>query len=191
MKKLILASASPVRKQLLKTTGVSFSVDISNYYEDMDLNLEPRELAKYLSAGKARAVASRHKNAVILAADSFGIIDGKLLGKPHSRRAAQEMLRLLSGKPHIFITGFTILDTDSNKEYSDTTEAKVYFRHLGAEEINNYIDRENVLDKAGAYYLQGLGVALVDKLEGDYGSVVGLPLSKIVPKLREFGVKVL
>ena len=191
MKQLVLASSSPARKALLDQIGISFIVDPSSYEEDMSLNMTPEELAKHLSQGKAKDVAGRHKNSVILAADSFAVFNSELLGKPHTIENAKKMLETLSNQCHSFITGFTILDTDIAKQHSDVVETKVYFRNLTAEEINGYLDKENVLNNAGAYIIQRLGAALVERIDGDYSNVMGLPLPALTVALKEFGVEIL
>jgi septum formation protein len=191
MKQLILASASPARKEILEKVRIPFIVEVSSYEEDMGLDLPPPELAMHLSQGKARDVAKNHKNAVILGADSFAVFKDQLLGKPHTKERAKEMLRLLSGECHSFITGFTIIDTDSGKEVSDFTETKVYFNELSEKEIENYLTRENVLEKAAAYIIQGIGGVLVAKIEGDYSNVMGLPISAVAQKLKFFGIEII
>ena len=191
MKKLVLASASPSRKQILETLGVDFEICPSSYEEDMSLPLKPQELAIHLSQGKAREVANKYKNAVIVAADSFAVYQNKLLGKPHTARKAREMLMMLSGQVHSFITGFTIIDTESKQEISEAIESKVYFRKLTKEEIDNYIAKENVLEKAGAYSIQGLGMLLIDKVDGDYSNIRGLPVVVIAHHLKKFGIQLL
>ncbi len=191
MKRLVLASGSPARKKILEQIGFPFVVDVSNYEEDMSLNMEPEELAKHLSQGKAKEVAPRHKNAVILAADSFAVFNGSLLGKPHTIENARKMLSMLSGQRHSFITGFTILDTDTDKKYTDAIETKVYFRELTPKDIDGYLQKENVLNNAGAYIIQQLGSVLVEKVDGDYSNVMGLPLPAITTALKDFGVNIL
>ncbi|HLC91603.1 MAG TPA: nucleoside triphosphate pyrophosphatase [Candidatus Saccharimonadales bacterium] len=191
MKKLVLASVSPSRKQILETLGVDFEICPSSYEEDMSLPLKPQELAIHLSQGKAREVANKYKNAVIVAADSFAVYQNKLLGKPHTARKAREMLMMLSGQVHSFITGFTIIDTESKQEISEAIESKVYFRKLTKEEIDNYIAKENVLEKAGAYSIQGLGMLLIDKVDGDYSNIRGLPVVVIAHHLKKFGIQLL
>lgn len=191
MKQLILASASAARKEILERAGVDFTVQASKYEEDMSLDMQPKELAIHLSRGKARDVALEYKNALILGADSFAALDGRLLGKPANPEEARQMLQSLSGRCHIFITGFTIIDTGINKEYSEAVETKVYFRKLNGEEIGNYLAKENVLNNAGAYIIQGLGGALIDKIDGDFSNVMGLPLSRVAAALKEFGLDVL
>ena len=191
MKQLVLASSSPARKEVLETIGLPFIVDPSNYQENMNLKIAPKELAKHLSIGKAKDVAARHKNAIVLAADSFAVFDDELLGKPHTLKNARKMLSKLSDRRHSFITGFTIIDTDTQKQYSEVIETKVYFRKLTEEEINGYLKKENVLNNAGAYIIQKLGATLVEKIDGDYSNVMGLPISPVIVAFRDFGINVL
>jgi septum formation protein len=191
MKTIILASASPRRRELLKLTGLEFKVDESDYEEDMDLNLIPQKLAQLLSKKKAESVASKYKNAIIIGADTFIVLKGKILGKPHTADEARRMLRLLNGKTHSVITGFTIIETENGKIFSRSTETKVFFRKLTTKEIESYIKTKEPLDKAGAYAIQGLGAVLVKKIEGDFFNVMGLPLNALVQGLKEFGIHVL
>jgi septum formation protein len=188
MKQFIMASGSPGRKELLAKTGYKFTVDASNYEEDMSLNLKPEQLAIHLSKGKAQTVAKRHKNAVILAADSFAVFKGNLLGKPHTKQRAKEMLSMLSGQAHYFITGFTIVDTNSGKSYSNAVKTTVYFRKLTQSEIDSYIDKEDVLEKAASYIAQGLGAILIEKVDGSYSNITGLPLAEVAAALKDFGI---
>src|SRR4030042_3108590 len=151
MKTIVLASASPRRKELLQKLGLKFKVDPSNYDEEVTASLEPHELAKKISLEKAWRVAAKYENAIIIAADTFGVLEGKILGKPHTEDEARRMLRMMSGKAHRVITGFTILDTESNKAVSRSVETRVFFKSLTAEEIDAYIKSDEPLDKAGAY----------------------------------------
>ena len=191
MKAIILASASPRRKELLEQIGLSFMVEPSNYQESMSLELEPHELAKSLSLEKARLVARNHRNALVIAADTFIVFEGKILGKPRTETQAKAMLETINGKPHSAITGFTIIDTDSNKTVSRAVETRVHLRKLSSNEIDAYVTSKEPLDKAGAYAIQGLGSAIVERIEGDYSNVIGLPLSALTESLKEFGVHVL
>ncbi len=186
MKTIILASSSPRRKEILEKTGLPFIIDPSNSDEDMTQNLEPKDLAKALSLAKAKDVAKRHKNAIVIGADSIITLNGKVLGKPHTEERAIEMLTELSGSIHSAITGYTIIDTDSGKIVSDAVETKIYFRKLTQDEIKNYVATGKPLDKAGAYAIQGKGALFVEKIEGDYYNIMGLPLSAVVEKLKEF-----
>jgi septum formation protein len=191
MKSLILASGSPSRKEILENTGFPFSVDVSNYEEDMGVNLPPKDLAVFLSKGKAHDVARRHSNAIILAADSFGVFNGQLLGKPHTTQRAKEMLSMLSGQAHTFITGFSIVDSDTGKEYSEAVETEVYFKELSPQEIDDYLTKDNVLEKAGAYAIQGFGRSLVERIEGDDNNVRGLPIINVADVLKDFGINLI
>jgi len=191
MKPIILASASPRRKDLLKQIGINFEIDPSNYQEEKHLNLEPYELAKYLSLQKAKDVATRHKKSIIIAADTFVAFEGKIIGKPSSEEEARERLKKMSGRPHSVITGFTIIDTEINKIVSKSVETKVYFKNISLEEIDSYVASKEPMDKGGGYAIQGLGGILIDKIEGDYYNVVGLPLAVLVEELKIFGIKVL
>lgn len=190
MKTLILASGSASRREILGQTGYPFIVEPSNFEEDMSLAMPPTDLALFLSRGKAEDVAKRHKHAVILAADSFGVFKGELLGKPHTIARAKEMLSMLSGQEHSFITGFTIIESDTNKKYQEAVETKVSFKELSPSEIDNYIASENVLDKAGAYAVQGLGGSFITKIDGDINNVQGLPLDYVIKALTNFGIKI-
>jgi septum formation protein len=191
MKKIVLASASPRRKELLEKIGLVFEVDPGNAAEDLDINLEPHELAEKLSLKKALAVAPKHKNAIVIAADTFIVFQGRIIGKPTTEAEAKETLSLLCGKSHSVITGFTILDTNDNRSLSRAVETKVHMKQLTRSEIDAYIRSKEPLDKAGAYAIQGLGSIIVDKIEGDYFNVIGLPLSALAECLKQFGIDIL
>jgi septum formation protein len=188
---IILASASPRRKEILEKTGLQFTVDESSYEEQTDPGLKPHELAEFLSRGKAKDVARRHRNALIIAADTIVVSRGRLFGKPRSEEEAREMLKALSGKSHSVITGFTILDTKEKKEFSKTVESKVFFKKLSVGEIEAYIKSGEPFDKAGAYGIQGLGAVIVKKIEGDFFNVMGLPLNALSESLKKFGINIL
>jgi nucleoside triphosphate pyrophosphatase len=191
MNTIILASASPRRKELLKRIGLKFRVEPSNYGEAINPELEPHELAKSLSLEKAKMVAPKHPNALIIAADTLIVFEGKILGKARTETEAHEMLGKINGGQHSVITGFTIMDTGSDRTLSRSVETKVYLRRLTSDEIDAYVESKEPLGKAGAYAIQGLGSIIVEKIEGDYFNVVGLPLSALSESLREFGVHML
>jgi len=191
MKEIILASSSPRRKELLENIGLKFKVEPSNYEEDIPPGLEPHELARKISLGKAKTVASKHQNAIVIAADTFVVLDNRILGKPHTEKEARKMLEALSGKSHSVITGFSILDTGNKKTISKSVETKIYFRKFTPAEIDAYVESKEPLDKAGAYAIQGLGAVLVERIEGDYFNVIGLPLSALTEALKEFGINIL
>lgn len=191
MKKIILASTSPRRKALLEQIGLEFVIEPSNYEESADPGLAPHELARKISLGKAEAVAARHKNAIVIAADTFGVTDGRILGKPHTSDEARKTLAAISGKLHSVITGFSIIDCDTNKTLSRSVATKVYIKRLTQTEIDVYVKSGEPMDKAGAYAIQGRGAVIVEKIEGDYYNVIGLPLNALAEALKEFGVSVL
>ena len=191
MKKIILASASPRRKEILEITGLKFSVCESEYAEDLALPLKPHKLARFLSLKKAETVAHLYSNAIIIAADTFIYFKDRLLGKPQSGEEAEKMLRILNGKVHSVITGFTVMDTASDQIVSRSEVTKVYFKKLTGEEISAYVRSGEPLDKAGAYAIQGLGAVFIKKIDGDFFNVVGLPLCALTESLKKFGVHVL
>jgi septum formation protein len=191
MRKIILASASPRRKEILKITGLDFTVCKSEYKEDLNLSLKPRELARFLSRKKAEAVAHKYKKEIIIAADTFIVFRNRVLGKPRAEKEAEKMLSMLSGKTHSVITGFTIIDTDSTKIISRSVETNVYFKNVSDEEISSYVRSKEPMGKAGAYAIQGLGALFIKKIDGDFFNVMGLPLYALSESLKEFGVNVL
>ena len=191
MKQIILASASPRRKALLEQIGLKFTVD-TQVQEDAELTeQEPHQLTKEISLKKAESVAGRYPEAIIIAADTIGVVGGRIIGKPHSESEARAMLASLSGKSHTVITGFTVLDTLTGKAVSRSVETTVYMRRITKTEIDAYVQTGEPLDKAGSYAIQGLGAVLVEKIEGDYFNVMGLPISALAEVLKDFGVKVL
>ena len=188
MKTIILASASPRRKELLEKISLKFEVDASDCEEDINPGLDPQELVRQLSIKKAKSVAARHKNAIIIAADTIGVMGDKILGKPHTENEARKMLHEISGKSHLVITGFSILDTATNKIVTGTVNTRVYIKKLTGQEIDAYVKTGEPLDKAGAYAIQGMGAVIVEKIEGDYYNVMGLPLNALTEALKEFGI---
>jgi len=191
LRRIILASASPRRKELLEQIGLKFEVDPGDYEEHIYQGMEPHQLARNLSLRKANASAAKHKHAVIIAADTVIISDNRIMGKPHSEDDARKMLETISGKFHSVVTGFTIIDTSANKTITRSVETTVYVRKLSRPEIDAYVKSKEPLDKAGAYGIQGLGAVIIERIEGDYFNVVGLPLCALSEALKEFGVHVL
>ncbi len=190
-RKIVLASSSPRRKELLRLIGLKFVVDRAEYEERMDLDMPPHLLARHHSREKARSVAPKYADAVIIAADTFILFRGKLLGKPHTVKEAKRMLGMLSGKTHSVITGFTVMDTLTGKGTTESVETRVRFRRLTPDEIEFYAHTGEPLDKAGGYAIQGLGAVIVKEIAGDYFNVIGLPLSSLARVLKRFGLHVL
>lgn len=190
-RQIVLASASPRRKELLELIGLKFKVVASSYEEDMTLQLTPRRLACLLSAKKAEDVALRYPDALVIAADTFIDLNGRLLGKPQTTAEAKQMLQSLSNRSHEVITGFTVLDTASGERVSKAVATRVFFKKLSQREIDAYVASGEPMDKAGAYAIQGLGSIIIKKIDGDYFNVIGLPLNALTSVLRKFGVSVL
>jgi septum formation protein len=191
MRKIVLASSSPRRKQLLKQIGLDFIVDASFVDEVLNPRLHPRKQVAVLSLQKAEEVAKRYADALIIAADTMVAIDDQLLGKPKDVKEAKRMLQRLSGRSHVVVTGFTVWDTKTKRRVTKSSEARVFFKKLSQREIDAYVRQENVLDKAGSYGVQGVGAVLIERIEGDYFTAVGLPLQLLYRELRKFGVEVL
>jgi septum formation protein len=191
MREIILASASPRRKEILQKTGIPFIVEESSYEENNGASLEPAEVALRNSIGKAADIAAKHSDALIISADTIVALGRTIFGKPKNRLNAAEMLTRLSGKTHTVITAFTVLDTATGKRISKPVESKVFFRKLSGEEIDAYIKTGEPMDKAGSYGVQGLGAAIVRRIEGDFFNVMGLPLCELVSVLKKFGIKIL
>ncbi|HCM43341.1 MAG: septum formation protein Maf [Candidatus Kaiserbacteria bacterium GW2011_GWC2_49_12] len=188
MRKIILASASPWRKELLKRAGISFLVEVSGYDEDMRKRISPKTLARNLALEKARAVAVRHSNALIVAADTLAIFRGRVIGKPTNLSEAKKILGQLSGNCHSLITGFAIVDTGTGKIVTRAMETKVWFRKLSRREIDRYVKTREPLTVAGGYAIQGGGSSFANRIDGDFYNIVGLPLAVVVEELRKFGV---
>jgi septum formation protein len=193
MRKIILASGSPRRKELLHQIGLEFEIVPSEYEEDMSLSMSPKKLAAFLALNKALAVAKKFtgQNVIIVAADTFVVYKNHRLGKPQSEAKALAMLKKLNGKTHSVITGFAIIDGPSGKKITRTAETKLTFRKLSDIQLKKYIASGETLDKAGAYAIQGRGAALIKKIDGDYYNVVGLPLASLLDELEKFNIKIL
>jgi septum formation protein len=186
---IVLASGSPRRKEILRGAGISFTIEESDYEEDLALDLPARELARHLSEGKAMAVAEKHDNAVVIAADTFIVLGEEILGKPRDEEEARRMLRSLSGRAHSVITGFTVVDSRTGKTESRSVETRVWVKDLSEVDIGAYVKTGEPLDKAGAYAIQGKGGELIEKIDGDYLNVVGLPLDELMEALKHFKVR--
>lgn len=189
--KIILASTSPRRKELFAKLRLPFIIEAPDYEEDMTLKMPPLKLAKVLSNGKAMSVAKNHKTGIVIGADTFVVLNNKLLGKPKSEAEARKMLVSLSGKRVDILTGLTIIDVKSGKKVSFTDITKIYIKKLSPSEINNYIASGEPMDKAGAFAIQELGAVLIKRIEGDFMGSLGLPLFTLAKELKKLGVAVL
>lgn len=183
--KLVLASGSPRRKEILNYLNIPFEIVVSDFEEKIDENKSLEEEIKRLSKGKASTVFKENKNATIIGADTIVTINNKILGKPKDKQEAYRMLKFLSGNKHTVITGVTIISKDITDTFAVLSD--VYFNVLKDEEINEYIATGEPMDKAGAYAIQGFGSKFIHKIDGDYYAVMGLPISEIYKRLKAFG----
>ena len=190
MRNIILASTSKQRYDILKRTGIPFVVEDSGYEEDLTLPLAPRELVQHLAEGKAKAVAVRYQDAIIIGADTLVVCDGEIFGKPDTPLRAREMLQKLSGKTHSILTGFAVIDTKTGSTVTRAVETKLSFRALPDQQIDSYVATGEPLEKAGGYAIQGGAARFVEKIEGDMDNVIGLPLQALLEELAKFGVAV-
>ena len=186
MKKFILASASPRRKEILQNAGFSFEIIVSDADENITESLTPSETVEELAKRKAMAVWKNNKDAVVFGCDTVVAVDGKILGKPVDDEDAFAMIKMLSGKVHTVSTGVCICDADKISVFSNTTEVEFY--PLSDETIRSYIATGEGKDKAGSYGIQGYGCVLIKEIKGDYFSVMGVPVSESARVLADFGV---
>ena len=176
---IILASQSPRRVHLLKQIGLTFSVQPSTVIEEINPAHSSEENVTRLSLHKAEDIAKRNEQGIVIGADTIVVIDGKVLGKPTSQQNAREMLHTLSGRTHTVYTGFAMVDVKTKKSYIDSEKTDVIFRQLTNKEIEDYVATGSPMDKAGSYGIQDdFGAVFIEKIVGDYYTVVGFPLSK-------------
>jgi septum formation protein len=181
---VILASGSPRRRALLDMVGISCEVCIPDIEENTDKTV-PSEIVKDLSLQKALSVAPKYPGQAVLAADTIVEIDGRILGKPKTEDEAFSMLKMLSGRTHSVYTGVALIFPDGSRD-SFYSETRVTMFDNSDDLIRDYISTGEPMDKAGSYGIQGTGAYLVEKVDGDYGTIVGLPVSIVFRKLREY-----
>lgn len=186
-RELVLASASPRRSHLLHNLGFSFQVDPSHIDETAIPSTTHREFALKAALAKSCEVAWRHKNSLVIGADTIVCIDQEILGKPADRGEARDMLMRLRGRCHVVITGVALVDSDSGNAHLDAVKTKVYFKRFKTKTLERYLETGDSLDKAGAYGIQGEGERLVHHIEGDYFNVMGLPLECLLNLLSHYG----
>ncbi len=187
--KIILASASPRRREILTLGGVPFEV-CPAADEQAPEGLPPADLVRALARSKATQVAAQYADRIILGADTMVVLDGKLLGKPTSKQQAVEMLMSLQGREHQVMTGVWMIRTNEDKiivkEYGFTDIAAVKFFPMTREEAEEYVATGEPMDKAGAYGIQGYGMRFVEGINGDFYTVMGLPAGRLLRFLRNF-----
>lgn len=188
-KKIILASASPRRKELLSQIGITFEIIKAEKEEHITSSI-PTEVVKELSMQKAKEVAAKCDGSIIIGADTIVAMEGQILGKPKDRADAMRMLRLLQGKKHQVITGVTVLlGSTKTLSFAEVTDVSLY--PMTDAQIERYIATKEPMDKAGAYGIQGRFAAYVRGIEGDYNNVVGLPIGRLYQEVLSAGIDLL
>jgi septum formation protein len=183
---VVLASASPRRRQLLNLIGIAHEVRPANIDETMRPRETPRRHAERLAREKASAIAKRDPDLITIGADTIVVVNRKVLGKPRDTDDAARMIALLSGREHVVTTAVAV--SRGKKLRSAVEEVRVKFRRLRDDEIEAYIATGEPMDKAGAYGIQGYGATIVERIEGDYFAVMGLPIVRLVGLLRDVGI---
>lgn len=177
MKRIILASESPRRREILANTNINFIAKSSNIVEEFNKDIEIGLAIENIALEKAKEVAKSYEEDIILGADTAVILDNEVLGKPQDEQEAREMLKKLSGKTHLVITGVAIIDNSNIIKFHETSS--VTFYELDDDIIDWYISTKDGFDKAGSYGIQGQGAILVKEIKGDYNNIVGLPIAKV------------
>jgi septum formation protein len=189
MRQIVLASTSPYRRELLERLGMPFTVAEPLFDERIEQDVEPAELVRKFALGKALSLAATFPDALIIGSDQVFVVAGEIVGKPVTPEKAFEQLRRMSGATHTFFTGLAAVDTATGENRTSCVHFTVTLRHLTDDEIRNYIRRENPLNCAGSFMIEGLGIALMERLEGaDFTSLIGLPLIELVTILRTLGI---
>ena len=183
---LILASASPRRAELLRQLKLEFKIVPSDATEIFDGQLSPRELCQLNAHRKARAVAKKIPDALVLGADTLVFLEREIFGKPRDLDEAKQMLAKLQGRTHQVVTGVSLIHLRAHRERIFAVATDVTFRPLSAGQISGYLSKINPLDKAGAYAVQEHGDAIISEISGSYSNVVGLPLEKLQEELKSW-----
>lgn len=187
--RIVLASSSPRRRELLSTLGLGFDVIHPSSDETVLKNETPEDFALRVSAEKASSVSTTlGDGVVVIGADTIVVVDGEILGKPEDREEASSMLRKLSGKEHHVYTAFSIVRPKNEILHSEIVDTRVRVKTLAASEIEGYIKTGEPMDKAGAYGIQGIGSFMVRGIEGSYSNVVGLPVEELLAALKKLGI---
>ena len=183
--KLILASASPRRKELLEFLGYPFEVKISCVNEDTLPQESPPEYVARVSRDKCLSVFRENPDAIVLSGDTSVVLDSRILGKPENRDQAREMISALSGRSHLVYSAFSIMGPSLAEVISECITTEVIFRKLAEEEIDSYVTTDEPYDKAGGYAIQGIAGKFIPEIRGSVSSVIGLPLSEVDEALRK------
>jgi septum formation protein len=191
MRTLVLASTSPYRRRLLKQLGLSFLISAPLCREEMQPGIAPELLVKHLAARKAESLAEKYDDALIIGSDQVFVDPrNRVLGKPGTSQKAFDQLKSMSGRSHTFFTGVALHDSASGETQVDYSTFSVTLRKLTDDQIRRYIKREEPIDCAGSFKIEGLGIALMETTSGDdYSSLIGLPLIKLCDMLRSAGIE--
>ncbi len=193
MRKIILASTSRYRRQLLQQLQIPFETAPPRFEEVMDDSVAPALLVRHLALGKAQSLASDYPDALIIGSDQVFVDQrGRILGKPLDYHNAEQQLRQMAGRSHCFYTGIALYDSRTGSATTDYATMNVTLRPLSNTQISDYLQRETPFDCAGSFKVEGLGIALIETLEGeDYTALIGLPLIKLVTLLQQADVAIL
>lgn len=187
-KRIILASQSPRRHELIKKLNIEFDVILPTFEEKLSSDDYSDEIIKNLSLSKAISVLeNKISNSLVISADTVVVFENKIFGKPKDEKHAKEMLQKLSGNTHFVVTAVSVIDSDTKKSITKLTKTFVTFQKLSDELIDKYIKEKKPLDKAGAYGIQEMGEEFIKKVDGDLDNVIGLPTKTLKKVLEEFG----
>ncbi len=189
--KLVLASSSPRREEILKKLNLKFTIVPSKINEDEFINSDPVELVKTLALEKAKSVSELVEEAIVIAADTVVVYDDQILGKPGNERNAKNMLKSLSSNHHQVITGVAVLNSQNKESHVDYNITDVKMMAMSENEIDSYIQTGEPMDKAGSYAIQGYGGLFVEEIKGSYHSVMGLPIHQLAKLLDKFNYGIL
>jgi MAF protein len=190
MRKIILASSSIHRKKLLQQIKLNFTAISPDIDESRNKNEPVNKFVKRLSIEKAMKIAMLKKNSIVIGSDEIAVVDNKILGKPLTKKNARKQLNLISGKKVIFKTGICVIDTNTMKKLSSVVNYSIKMRKISKNTINNYIDKEDMLNCAASIRIEGLAISLIEKATGeDPTSVIGLPLIRLITYLKKLGYK--
>ncbi len=186
MKRVILASGSPRRKELMNTLGFQFEVAVSDIEEKIEKDLKPQDIVKSLAFQKADAVFKTNRDALVIGSDTIVVYRDKILGKPHSKQEAKEMIEMLKNEQHQVMTAVAFLSEQEQKVLCDV--ATVHFNDIAKNEIETYIETDEPYDKAGAYAVQGWAAKYIRGIEGNFYTIMGLPLDLVYAYLRKYSL---
>jgi len=189
--KLVLASASPRREEILKKLNLKFTIVPAKIEEEKFRSSDPIKLVKTLALEKAKSVSELVEEAIVIAADTVVVCDGKILGKPEDEADAKKMLQYLSSNQHQVITGVAVLNSQTKESHVDHNITDVKMITMTENEIDNYIETGEPMDKAGSYAIQGFGGLFIEEIKGSYYSVVGLPIHQLAKLLDKFNYGIL